>query len=185
MTALLRGKDVSGMPVVDISTGDDVAEVRDLIFEPERGVIGGFTLGARGFFGRRMRQVLAVESVRSLGTHAVMVDSGDAVTEPSQAPPEVAQADRNADVTANTVITESGRELGKIRDVVIAGGANPRVVGFEIGGGAAGDGFVPIDTSGAVSASTLVVPDSFENRIRTDLLGLAGEIAELDRGSRP
>ena len=28
MTKLLRGKDVSGFPVVDVSTGDDVAEVR-------------------------------------------------------------------------------------------------------------------------------------------------------------
>ena len=185
MTALLRGRDVSGMPVVDISTGEDIAEIRDVIFEPDRGVIGGFTLGARGFFGRRMRSVLPVESVRSVGTHAVMVTSGDAIIDPNEAPPEVAKADRKADVTANTVITESGRELGKIRDVVIAGGPRPRVVGFQIGGGSAGDGFVPIDTSGAVSASTLVVPDSFENRVRTDLLGLAGEIAELERGGPP
>ena len=76
MTALLRGRDVSGMPVVDVSTGEDIAEVRDVIFEPDRGVVSGFTLGARGFFGRRMRNVLPVEPVRSVGTHAVMVDSG-------------------------------------------------------------------------------------------------------------
>ena len=68
---------------------------------------------------------------------------------------------------------------------MIAGGSRPRVVGFQIGGGPAGDGFVPIDTSGAVSASTLVVPDSFENRVRTDLLGLAGELAGLERGGQP
>jgi uncharacterized protein YrrD len=183
VTALLRGRDVSGMPVVDISTGEDIAEVRDVIFEPERGVIAGFTLGRRGFFGRRMRQLLAVESIYSVGSHAVTVDSAQAITEPGDAPTSVTQVDRKADVTANSVLTESGRELGTVRDVVIAGGRRPRVVGFQIGGGAAGDGFVPIDTSGAVSASTLVVPDSFENRIRTDLLGLAGEIADLDRGS--
>ena len=57
------------------------------------------------------------------------------------------------------------------------------MVGFEIGGGAAGDGFVPIDTSRAVSASALIVPDSFENRVRTDLVGLAGELADLEQGS--
>ena len=37
MSALLRGKDVSGMPVVDLSTGEDIAEIRDLIFDPGRG----------------------------------------------------------------------------------------------------------------------------------------------------
>lgn len=130
-----------------------------------------------------MRQLLPVESVHSVGSHAVTVDSAQAITEPDESPTELTQLDRRADVTANSVLTESGRELGTVRDVVIVGGRRPRVVGFQISGGAAGDGFVPIDASGAVSASTLVVPDSFENRIRTDLLGLAGEIADLDRGS--
>ena len=37
MTALLRGKDVTGFPVVDLSTGEDIAEIRDLIFDPSRG----------------------------------------------------------------------------------------------------------------------------------------------------
>ena len=95
----------------------------------------------------------------------------------------MAKVDRSADVTDNMVITESGRQLGKVRDVILIGGARPRVVGFEIGGGPAGNGFVPIDTHSAVSASTLIVPDSFENRIRTDLTGLAGELIEIERGA--
>ena len=56
MTKLLRGKDVSGFPVVDVSTGDDVAEVRDLIFDPSQGLVTGFTLGKRGLFGGRRRE---------------------------------------------------------------------------------------------------------------------------------
>ena len=79
------------------------------------------------------------------------------------------------------VVTESGRQLGKVKDVVLRGGPEPRVVGFEIGDGPAGAGFVPIDTSGAVSASALVVPDGFENLVRTDLTGLAGEVDNIDR----
>ena len=57
------------------------------------------------------------------------------------------------------------------------------MVGFEIGDGPAGNGFVPIDTHSGVSASTLIVPDSFENRVRTDLTGLAGELIEIERGA--
>ena len=48
-----------------------------------------------------------------------------------------------------------------------------------IGGGSAGAGFVPIDTSRTVSRSALIVPDDFENRVRTDLTGLAGELDDL------
>jgi uncharacterized protein YrrD len=183
MTALVRGTDITGMPVVDLATGEDVAEVRDLIFEPAQGVIAGFTLAKRGFLGRRMREVLPVDALRSVGTHAVTIDSADAITAPQDAPADVASVNRKADVTANEVVTESGRILGRVQDVVLVGGPNPRVVGFEIAGGPAGSGFVPIDTSGSISGSTLIVPDSFENRIRTDLTGLAGEIAELG-GSR-
>lgn len=179
MTALLRGKDVTGLPVVDLSTGEDLAEVRDLVFEPGGGAIDGFTLAKRGFLGRRMREVLPVEAVHSVGTHAVTIDSAEAITDPQAAAPAVAAPDRSADVTNNAVVTESGRDLGRVVDVVLTGGGRPRVVGFQIGGGAAGDGFVPIDSSRAVSASALIVPDAFENRVRTDLVGLAGELAEL------
>ncbi|MGH6633800.1 MAG: PRC-barrel domain-containing protein, partial [Sphingopyxis sp.] len=90
MTALLRGKDVFGFPVVDISTGEDIAEIRDLIFEPASGGIGGFTLAKRGFFGRRMKQVLRVGAIHSVGTHAVTVDSADSITDHDVAPEEAA-----------------------------------------------------------------------------------------------
>jgi uncharacterized protein YrrD len=182
MTALLRGRDVAGLPVVDVSTGEDVAEIRDIIFDPGGGVIGGFTLARRGFFGRRLRVVLPVDAIRSVGTHAVTVDSADVLSDPAATGKE-ATVQGDADITSNDVLTESGRALGQVRDVIISGGPRPRVVGFEIGGGPAGDGFVPIDTSRAMSRSTLIVPDSFENRVRTDLVGLAGEVTDLEAGS--
>jgi uncharacterized protein YrrD len=176
--ALLRGRDVSGMPVVDISTGEDVAEVRDLIFEPGQGDVGGFTLANRGFLGRRLGQILPVKSIRSVGTHAVTIESTNALSDVESA----RRSGHGGDVTNDVVVTESGRELGRVKDVILRGGPQPRVVGYEIGGGAAGDGFVPIDTSRAVSGSTLIVPDRFENLVRTDLTGLAGEIENLERG---
>lgn len=112
-----------------------------------------------------------------------MVDSVDAISDPADAPQEVTSGvERSADVTADMVVTESGRQLGHVRDVVLSGGGTPRVVGFQIGGGPAGGGFVPIDTHTAVSASALIVPDGFETRVRTELTELAGDLAELDRG---
>ncbi len=181
MTTLLRGKDVAGFPVVDVSTGDDVAEVRDLIFDPSQGVVTGFTLGKRGLFGGRRRELLAAEDISSIGTHAVMVESAAAITDPADAPHEVASSvERSADVSNDMVVTESGRELGRVRDVVLAGGGRPRVVGFEIGGGNAGDGFVPIGAHTAVSASALIVPDGVEARVRSDLTALADDLDGAD-----
>jgi hypothetical protein len=85
-----------------------------------------------------------------------------------------------ANVLHDLVITESGRSLGSIRDVIIVGGPSPRVVGFEVGGGSVGDGLVPLGAQSAVSGNALIVPDSFEQRIRTDLTGLAAELASIE-----
>jgi len=83
-------------------------------------------------------------------------------------------------VLNDQVVTESGRLIGTVKDVIIVGGRTPRVVGFQVAGGSVGDGLVPIGRKSAVSGSSLIVPDGYEQRIRTDLTGLAGELASLE-----
>src|SRR5262245_50578447 len=71
-TPLLRGSDLHGRPVVDLSTGEDVAEVRDVVFDVGGGRITGFTLNKRGgLFAGRLKAVLPAGEVRSVGTDAV------------------------------------------------------------------------------------------------------------------
>ncbi|MFT3855162.1 MAG: PRC-barrel domain-containing protein [Ilumatobacteraceae bacterium] len=177
--ALMHGHDLIGRPVVDASTGDDVAEVRDVVFDPSAGRITGFTLRRRGFLGRRMKQVLPIGETFSVGTDAVMVADSSALTDRDDAPDDVL-AEGGGNVLADQVVTESGRSLGTLKDVVIVGGREPRVVAFEVAGGPVGDGLVPLGRHSAVSGSALIVPDGFEQRIRTDLTGLAGELALLE-----
>ena len=82
----------------------------------------------------------------------------------------------------DAVITESGRTLGTVQDVIILGGGGARVVGFEIGGGVVGDGLIPISAQTGVSGSSLIVPDVYEQRIRADLTGFASELAGIEDG---
>jgi hypothetical protein len=49
-----------------------------------------------------------------------------------------------------------------------------------VSGGSVGDGLVPVGRHSAVSGSALIVPDDYEQRIRTDLTGLAGELATIE-----
>ena len=83
-------------------------------------------------------------------------------------------------VLHSQVVTESGRSLGEVKDVIIVGGRDAQVVGFEVTGGSVGDGLVPIGRHSAVSGNALIVPDDFEQRIRSDLTGLAGELALIE-----
>ena len=180
---LMRSGDLIGRPVVDISTGNDVAEIRDVIFDSATGTLTGFTLRKRGFLGRRMKDVLALAGVVSVGREAVMITSEDALVAPDDAPDDMA-TDKSADVLHDQVVTESGRWLGVVGDVVFSGGPNPKVVGFEIRDGPSGRGFVPIFIPSALSGSALIVPDSYEHRIRSDLTGLGAEVSLIDGGDR-
>jgi uncharacterized protein YrrD len=176
--ALMRGHDLIGHPVVAVATGDDLAEIKDIVFDAARGQITGFTLRKRSFFGGTLKHVLPLTGVSSVGTHAVMVADVDALVAPDDEHAEsVARGD---DVLDDMVITETGRSLGTVRDVIVVGGSSPRVVGFEIGGGAVGDGLIPLDAKHGVSGSALIVPDDFEQRVRTDLTGLAAELTAIE-----
>ena len=54
MRLLVTGSAIRGLPVVTIGGGEDVAEVRDVIYSPEAGRVVGLTLNKRGFLaGRR------------------------------------------------------------------------------------------------------------------------------------
>jgi len=178
---LLRGRDLVGSPVVSIATGDDLAEVRDVVFDPNQGAVTGFTLNQRSRFKGRLRALLPIETVAAVGTDAVMVASDDALVDPDDAPGTVSAARQEDDVLDNLVVTESGRQLGTIQDVVLLGGPTPRVVGFEIGGGDVGTGLIPVGQQQGVSGSALIVPDGFESRVRTDLTGLAAELAAVEQ----
>jgi uncharacterized protein YrrD len=176
---LLRGSDLIGRVVVDASTGDDLAEIKDVVFNSQQGAISGFTLRRRGLLGRRLKTVLPVEAVLSVGMNAVMVANADAISSRDDASPEVV-SDASNDVLRDEVFTTSGRSLGTVTDVVIVGGPTPRVVGFEISGGVVGNGFIPLGLQAAISGSAMVVPDDFEQRIRTDLGGLAAELSLIE-----
>ena len=73
--ALLHGRELIGRPVVDGATGDDVAEIKDVVFDSGRGEITGFTLRKRGFLGGKLKEVLPIGDVVSIGTDAVMIDA--------------------------------------------------------------------------------------------------------------
>jgi uncharacterized protein YrrD len=72
MKLLLRGTDLVGLPVVTLA-GDDIAEVRDVLFDPQSGHVLGFTLNKRGRLAGRMKEVLTREQIHAVGPAAVMV----------------------------------------------------------------------------------------------------------------
>jgi uncharacterized protein YrrD len=185
MRTLVNGSTIRGLPVVTIAGGEDVAEVRDLIYSPEAGRVVGLTLNKRGFLGGRRREVLSAETIHAIGRDAVMIDDESGMILPADSPAELGEPPSGRDVTGNEVLTEGGASLGKVRDVVVLVGSVGQVVGYEIETATGGTGYIPLPKQLAVSGSALVVPDTTSEFIEQDLVGLAKAMDEFQSKLEP
>ncbi len=179
MTLLMAASEIAGLPVVTVSGGEDVAEVRDVVYSPQRGSVVGLTLNKRGFLRGRRREVLSAELIHAIGKDAVMVRDESALIEPEKVPGEVARPAAERNVLGNEVLTETGVSLGKVQDLVLLVGSTGEVVGYQIekaGGGAA---YIPLPAQLSVSGDALVVPQATEEFVRDDLVGLGAAVEQF------
>jgi len=169
-----------GLPVVTLA-GDDVAEVRDVVFDAGVGQVLGFTLNRRGRLAGRMKETLGRNRVVAVGPDAVMVADADAlVVEP-------VRGDQHAsgNVLGDVVLTDGGVQVGTVSDVVIDA-AEGSVVGYEVapadeaGGRHGRRAYLPLPDTGAVSGEALMVPAAAVEYITTDLAGF-GEAVDRFR----
>jgi uncharacterized protein YrrD len=179
MRLLVTGSDIRGLPVVTIADGEDVAEVRDLVYSPEAGRVVGLTLNKRGFLAGRRREVLPAETIHAIGRDAVMIDDESSLTLPDDAPADVGAPPSGRDVTGDEVLTEGGMSLGHVRDVVVLVGSNGEVAGYEIATTSGGTGYIPLPAQLAVSGTTLVVPEATKEFVKNDLVGLGAAVDDF------
>lgn len=173
MKALVRGTDLLKLPVVTLA-GDDIAEVRDVVFDGDAGRVLGFTLNKRGRFAGRMKEVLDRTQVQAVGPAAIIV----------RADVEFSSADSSeggssgGNVIADRVITDSGVQVGTVTDVVVDTG-DGAVVGYEVVPADEPDqrrgrrSYVPLPETGAVSGEALIVPAAAVDYVSNDLAGFA------------
>jgi uncharacterized protein YrrD len=174
MTMYMKTSDVIGLPVVTIDGGEDVAEIRDVVYSSEAGTLLGFTLNKRGFLRGRMRESLPAESVSAIGSAAVMIETDECLVSKTEAPAEVATPAANRNVLGDPVITDTGVRLGTVTDLVLKDGGRGEIIGYELQReGAKEAWFVPRPQQIAVSGDALLVPASLQEYVSHDLTGFA------------
>jgi len=176
---LMTASQINGLPVVTARGGDDVAEVRDVIYDPGVGRLVGLTLNKRGFLSGRRKEVLPAEAIHAIGRDAVMIVDEESLIRPKDAPEEVGRPATDRNVLGNDVLTESGVNLGVVEDLALLVGGVGEVVGYEIGKPGGGRGYIPLPAQLAVSGAALVVPDATEDFIRDDLTGLGAAVDDF------
>lgn len=181
----MRTSEITKRPVVTIG-GEDVAQIKDVVFAAGGGEVGGFTLAGRGLFSGPTKQALSWTKVTALGSDAVMIRDVE-VLEPTQAVLEssAASGGTGGNVLGSQVLTDSGTDLGTVVDVVVQveGGGDGRcdVVGYEI---TASDALgtkgtkvlIPLPDTIAASGQHLMVPASAKDFVAHDLAGFGASV---------
>ena len=192
----MRTSEIAKLPVVTMA-GEDVAQVKDVVYAAGGGAVGGFTLAGRGLFAGPLKQALAWSSVSALGADALMI-ADESVLQDTQAVLDVSAASGGSggDVLGSKVLTDGGTDLGTVVDVIVEveGGTDGtcHVVGYEIEAsealGTRGTKvLIPLPDTLAASGEHLMVPASAKNFVSHDLAGFGASVAafraQLD-GSR-
>lgn len=194
MSRLMRTSEITKRPVVTLG-GDDVAQVRDVIFSAAGGELGGFTLAGRGLFGGPLKQALGWDAVVALGTHAVMIRDVQSLAPVDAVVAQAAKGGGGGNVLKSEVLTDAGVNLGTVSDVIVqvTDGTAPRcdVVGYEIESsealGTKGTKvLIPLPDTISASGQHLIVPAAAKDFVSQDLAGFGASIsafrAQLEGG---
>ena len=179
MSLLVRATELVKRPVVTLA-GEDVAQIKDVLYDAVSGSVSGFTLNGRGIFAGPLKQALPMTGVTAVGRDAVMITGADVFAGRA----EVADAGdvRDRNVLGNRVVTDTGTDLGTVVDVILQVGAVTDVAGYEIEAGqalsAAGQRvLLPLPDALAVSGEALIVPARATDFVAHDLAGFGAAVA--------
>lgn len=193
MSRLMRTSELAKRPVVTMG-GEDVAQIKDIIFSAGGGAVGGFTLAGRGRFSGPMRRALPWTAVAALGADAVMIEDEAALQETqSVLDASAASGGSGGDVLGSQALTDTGVELGKVVDVIIEVGGDTGdgcdVIGYEIEAAESvnSDGtrlLVPLPDTIAASGEHLILPASARDFVAQDLAGFGAAVDAFRAGLR-
>jgi sporulation protein YlmC with PRC-barrel domain len=128
--------------------------------------------------------MVAYTHVAAVGRDAVMVEQENVVGADDHELGEIVDEAAGRNVLGDEVLTDDGRRLGVVTDVILDV-ASGEVVGYELKGDenlqahAGRPMLVPIPATLAVSGTALMVPAQVEPFIRDDLTGFGGAVDEF------
>src|SRR6188508_3350650 len=126
---MIRAKDLDGRAVVDLESAEKVGYVNEIFLDPTEGRIAAFSVSQHSsLVGGGRRTFVPPSAVESIGPEAIMVRPGTSRDAPTSAPDSFP---RLSHVTGRKVVTQSGKLVGAIHDVLIDQDAR-RIVGYQL-----------------------------------------------------
>jgi sporulation protein YlmC with PRC-barrel domain len=126
---MITSRDQSGKPIISITDGKRLGEVKDLYLDQDMRQVAAVFLGKEGLINRRTL-VIARSAVQVYGIDAWLVSGSDTVVGP-EAIPESGSFILVGDLRGKELQTEGGTKIGVIDHVILDQEA--RVLGFALG----------------------------------------------------
>lgn len=178
MNRLARASDLIGMPVVALDSATTAGEIKDVLVDPARSLVVGFTVRGQGLLSSPLLGMLPREHVHAIGRDALMVPTADGVVAEREGMTTLLEGQQ--DVVGKEVVTQSGTSLGTVNDVVLEiDEAAANVVGYEIDRPDGHTVIVPITHGTPLSGEALLVPDDVEQGAANGLNGFRDALDRL------
>lgn len=156
-----NGREIVGLPVVAIADGATVGIVRDLVIDPTRRAVGSLVVG-RG--RHEPHGEVPFEAVRSIGPDAVTIERESDVVPVVDWGGRRRLLEGEQRLLGVQVLTDGGRVMGKVSDVVVDE-RDGRIVSYKVSAGTIRDLIsgaltVPSSAPRAVGIQFMVIPES-------------------------
>ncbi|WP_164842703.1 PRC-barrel domain-containing protein [Actinoplanes solisilvae] len=171
MSVLTLATALVGRPVVTLG-GDDIGQVKDVVYAAESRRVTGFTLAGRGLLSGPLRRALPWTGVHAVGRDAVMISDEESLTGRDEVAERTELRDHN--LVGGAVLTEGGTALGTVEDMILEVGTVADVVGCRITTSeaippAGRSVLLPLPGEAIASGEALVVPEYVAGRAVDDL----------------
>ncbi len=129
--AVIRATELTGRAVVDLDGAEEVGRIDRIVLDPDTRQVAGF-LVSRGaaLTGGRTHMTVPAASVHAIGPDAITIHRARSVD--AAATERIEALPKASDVIGRKVVSEDGRFLGKVDDVLIDRG-DGRIVGYTLG----------------------------------------------------
>ena len=127
---MIRASELIGRPVVDMEAATRIGKIKELILQRDGERVAGLIVshGETIIGSGGTRRIIPASALHAIGPDAVTTHT---VTEETSVQ-ELDQLPQMSDVVGHKMVTQSGRLLGTIDDLLI-NGADGKVIGFAVG----------------------------------------------------
>src|SRR5688572_1570408 len=175
---MIRATELSGRAVVDIDAAEKVGVIDKIILDTDGRKVAGFvvTRAGSGFPGSKSQTLIASSAVHAIGPDAVTIrQSAVAGTDMAQ----LETLPRGTDVIGRKVVSEDGRFLGKVGDVLLDR-ADGRIVGYQLSDHTPGARFEEMFGKDKKRRDTPYLPADAKIRTGRDLIVTSEDAVSYD-----